>query len=165
MRRRWLVIPEFPDFEASDDGLVRCSYTRLLLRQHTGDRGHKFVRLHTEDEESRSSGVHRLVLMAFVGPPRVGQECRHLNGRETDNRLRNLKWGTRLENEEDKRRHRTGAFLGERNPGARLTRYQVRAIRRRFPKGLSNKIIAAEFNVGCDAILFIRTGRTWAWLK
>ena len=42
--------------------------------------------------------VHRLVLFAFVGPPEPDQECLHIVSDRNNNRLDNLKWGTREEN-------------------------------------------------------------------
>jgi hypothetical protein len=50
--------------------------------------------------------VHKLVLEAFTGEPRPeGMVCCHINGNPSDNRLENLRWGTRHENAADTRRH------------------------------------------------------------
>lgn len=51
--------------------------------------------------------VHRLVLMAFVGPCPPGMEGCHNNGNPIDNRLENLRWDTRSANTLDKVRHGT----------------------------------------------------------
>jgi hypothetical protein len=45
-------------------------------------------------------GVHVAVQLAFAGPP----EVRHLNGDRLDCRPSNLRWGSRVENEQDKRK-------------------------------------------------------------
>jgi hypothetical protein len=66
--------------------------------------------------------VHRLVLEAFVGPCPENMECRHLNGARSDNRLTNLAWGTKVENEADKKKH---ANYG---PRARLHTYGGRTL-------------------------------------
>jgi len=42
--------------------------------------------------------VHQLVLEAFKGPCPPGMECLHKNHTPGDNKLSNLKYGTRSEN-------------------------------------------------------------------
>jgi hypothetical protein len=54
--------------------------------------------------------VHRLVLLAWVGPPPAGTEACHNNGMADDNRLVNLRWGTRSENTRDMVSHGTHDF-------------------------------------------------------
>jgi hypothetical protein len=53
--------------------------------------------------------VHVLVLTAFVGPCPDGNEALHFNDIPDDNRLSNLRWGTRSQNNHDAIRngHRT----------------------------------------------------------
>jgi hypothetical protein len=51
--------------------------------------------------------VHQLVLEAFVGPRPRGMESCHNNGNQTDNRLVNLRWDTKSENNLDRVRHGT----------------------------------------------------------
>lgn len=51
--------------------------------------------------------VHRLVLAAFVGPLPEGKEVCHNNGNPGDNRLENLRYGTRSENQLDRVKHGT----------------------------------------------------------
>jgi hypothetical protein len=52
--------------------------------------------------------VHRLVLEAFVGPCPIGMQCRHFPDPNPANcNLKNLQWGTPMENTEDKRVHGT----------------------------------------------------------
>jgi hypothetical protein len=84
-------------YEVSDQGRVK-SYRRYpegrLLRPGCMSGGHVSVSLGRKN----SLCVHALVLLAFVGPPPEKHECRHLNGNPSDNRLENLRWGTRSEN-------------------------------------------------------------------
>ena len=63
---------------------------------------HLIVRLSSPVKGSKTRFVHRLVLESF-GPPRPGDnyECLHINGIASDNRIENLRWGTRSENIQD----------------------------------------------------------------
>ena len=74
-----------------------------MLRPGRMSSGHVSVAL----GRNNSRCVHELVLLAFVGPPPEGHECRHLNGNPADNRLENLRWGTRSENIRDAVSHGT----------------------------------------------------------
>jgi hypothetical protein len=52
--------------------------------------------------------IHRAVLLTFVGPaPKDKREGCHNDGNTANNRLSNLRWGSRQENEDDKREHGT----------------------------------------------------------
>jgi hypothetical protein len=84
---------------------------------------------------SKSVGVHIFVLLAWKGLPAPGQQCRHLDNNRTNNVLGNLLWGTRKENEADKKIHGTDNG-GEKHYAALLTDKQAaacREIRRRHP--------------------------------
>lgn len=77
------------------------------------------------------TGIHRLVLMAFVGPCPDGMEGRHLDGNPSNNRVENLAWGTKKENCADREGHgRT--YRGERQHLSIFTEGEVAQIRRQF---------------------------------
>jgi hypothetical protein len=84
-------------------------------------------------------------------------ECRHLDGDPTNNRLENLKWGTRAENRDDMRRHGTGK-RGEEKAGHRLTWAQVSEIRL-DPR--SARRVGRDYGVSHTTILTIRRGSKW----
>ena len=130
---------------------------RVLKHRIVGPRANYHAVSLARDGKAVPVGVHRLVLMAFVGLPKPGQEARHLNGNPSDNRLTNLAWGTRVENASDRGVHGTALF-GERNPAAKLTDEQVRLVRQLLTQGLTHRAIAAV--VGCSAghISRIRNG-------
>lgn len=105
--------------------------------------------------------VHRLVLLAFVGPRPEAHECRHLNGKRDDNRLANLTWGTKTENDADKDRHGT-RLLGERNSSSKLSKAQVLSIRSRYAAGgVTQKQLAAQHRVRQTTISMIVTRAVW----
>lgn len=72
--------------------------------------------------------THKLVLWAFVGVRPAGLEACHLNGVKPDNRLCNLKWGSRSENQAHRELHGTGR-LGKRFTQNRLAPEMVERVR------------------------------------
>lgn len=59
--------------------------------------------------------VHQLVLEAHVGPRPAGMQGCHTNGRNTDNRVTNLRWDTQSGNQLDSVRHGTHALAARRD--------------------------------------------------
>lgn len=111
----------------------------------------------------RNKGVYasRAVLLAFVGPPPDGRpDAAHLNGVHTDNRLVNLAWASRVENESHKIGHGT-ALLGSRARAAKLTEQQVAGIKRRLADGEPRSALATEHGVKKKAIDKIADGVNW----
>ena len=143
----WWAPPEFPGYMVSECGevlSVRSGRPKMLKPIRMGH--YLGVQLCNGGQITRRY-IHRLVLESFCGSPRIDQECRHLDGDETNNDLHNLRWGTRAENHDDKRRHGTTA-VGERNPQAKLTAATVAEMRRlRAATGQSYRIIAEQFGI------------------
>lgn len=110
MSERWADIPGYEGrYQVSDlgrvrsvDHHVRCGPggkgSRLvkgrILRSAPRKSGHHMVVL----GKGNSCDIHPLVLRAFVGPPPPKHEALHGNHVPSDNRLKNLRWGTRSEN-------------------------------------------------------------------
>lgn len=109
--------------------------------------------------------VHRLVLQAFVGDCPDGYECRHFpDGNRKNNNLRNLSWGSKLENAADKHSHGTTA-RGERTPSSKLTEGQVIAIREKHAsRQFSQTELAHQYGVTQANVSEIVRRRTWTHL-
>jgi hypothetical protein len=108
----WKSIPGYESsYDVSSRGRVRSVARRVRLVVASGTEctrgvparllkpgpmrsGHLTVCL----GKGNSKLVHSLVLLAFVGPRAPDKECLHLNHCPYDNRLENLKYGTRSEN-------------------------------------------------------------------
>jgi len=74
----------------------QCRKERILKpQQHRS--GYLSISLSRDGQVSRKS-VHRMVLEAHVGPAPEGCEANHRNGNVTDNRVANLEWVTKSEN-------------------------------------------------------------------
>jgi len=106
----------------------------------------------------------RVILMTFVGPRPEGTECCHGDSDQYNNHLENLRWGTRAENEADKKRMgRDNA--GERHGMAKLTEEQVLEIYQRTHSGEKSKYLAAEFKICVQYVNMIKRGVVWKHLK
>ncbi|TXC63683.1 hypothetical protein FRZ32_08435 [Sphingosinicella ginsenosidimutans] len=179
---RWLPVPGFEGlYEVSDQGRVRSLDRVIETASRWG--GIKTNRLRGRILKPTPSGsrrqhlivslgrgnlvfVHRLVLLAFVGPRPDGMECRHLDGNGSNNNLSNLIWGTRLENMGDRTRlGEHNAPRGERNRRAVLTTEQAVEIKRLLRVGQRQSDIARRFGVHRNVVCKIASGHTWAWLR
>ncbi len=111
----------------------------------------------------RTSSVHRLVLLAFVGPcPRKDMQGCHNNGKREDNRLINLRWDTPSGNQLDRNVHGTrNAPVGEHHPNAKLTARDVSDIFSLRESGLSQYKIASVMGICQPHVSDILNGKRW----
>jgi hypothetical protein len=160
-------IPNFLDYLITKDGRIWSHISGKWLNPGKNKHGYFEVRLQQKGK-GRTRPVHRLLLEAWVGPCPEGMECRHLNGNPSDNRLENLKWGTRSENIADAVRHGTNLNFfqrGENAPRAKLTKQQALLVYNLYHKAkykITN--LAKEFGVSRSAVYHIIEKRTWKCL-
>jgi hypothetical protein len=165
----WRPVEGFPGYDVSNQGRVRSSWRRgrppgsspvhtMALKI---SRGYARVGLMRNGKVEMQS-VHRLVLTAFVGPCPQGCEACHGNGNRLDNRLENLRWGTRVENMSDRDRHgRTAHQKGERHGCSKLTEKDVAEIIRLCQSGRSRTAVARDFGVSQSHVSSIVLGKRW----
>jgi hypothetical protein len=130
-------IPGFDGYFATPSGEIvsaRGSEPRFL--RSSACARYRTVVAYAEGRQ-RTIGVHRAVLLAFIGPPPEGCEARHLNGDAFDNRIENLAWGTKSENARDRLRHGTdkAAENGRRTTAKRAESNKKRNPERRCIRG------------------------------
>lgn len=115
MIEQWRAIPGWEGlYEVSNMGRVKSLPRNTLRKDGTRNprperigvgarqsNGYRSAELFSADGTSKKVGVHRLVLLAFVGPPSDGQEACHFDDDKANNRLDNLRWDTRSENLHD----------------------------------------------------------------
>lgn len=85
------------------DGVVQ-RFKGHLRKPQVDEFGYLRISLR-KDGKSHHFRVHRLVLEAFVGPCPEGTEACHGDGDRSNNRLENLRWDTKSENQYDRVRH------------------------------------------------------------
>jgi hypothetical protein len=113
----WREVPNFSRYRVSTAGLVKTlRYKRgtaeRLLKPQTDADGYLWVGLLDDTGKRCNVRVARLVATAFLPNPDTKPEVDHLNRIITDNRVENLRWATRQEQNNNR-----GAFsnTGERN--------------------------------------------------
>lgn len=95
--REWRVIPDYPKYEVSNDGLVRAinshnsGQPRLLVQRLT-ETGYYAIPLSQEDGKRRWNFVHRLVAIAFIPNPDNLPLVHHKDETPTHNHVENLEW-------------------------------------------------------------------------
>jgi hypothetical protein len=160
----WKAVFGFEQYyEVSGDGRVRstlmhCPPYRLNkeLSQWKNPGGYSLVTLQVKGKRKHRT-VHSLVLEAHVYPRPKGLVSRHINGNKTDNRARNLCWGTVYQNHMDKKRH--GTFQEGLNHGnSKLTPAAILDIR---ASDDSSPNLGRKYGVSRTTIIGIRKGRAW----
>ena len=178
----WLPIPGYEGFYSiSDQGRIRADYSRRRWKAgrilspgvHTSAGYHGSNYRHVvlcRLGAQRQWLVHRLVLLAFVGPCPSGFQANHRNGVKHDNRLENLEYVTPKGNLQHAK-HVLGRriapitpnpLFGEAHQNSKLTTAQVLAIRERYSAGgVTQKQLAAEH--GVEATCIGKIVRRVAW--
>lgn len=138
---------------------MKCRSGRLM--KQAKDRGGYPTVCLAQKKLRHTMTVHKLVLMAFSGPPAQGLQARHLDGNQLNNDLSNLVWGTPKENSGDDRRAHGTIPRGERHDRAILSEAQVKAIKLRLANGESQSALAREHGVTKHCIGDIARGKNW----
>lgn len=156
----WKVIPGWENYEVSNKGRVRrittaCGTWKNRIHKALLDNGYPRALLSHPKKKRKAIHVHRLVMLAFVGPSNL--HVNHINGIKTDNRLENLEYVTPLEN----RKH--AARMGLMRHGAevntaKLSEHDIKNIRldRR-----TQMEIAKDYKVSQTNISAIKRRETW----
>ena len=178
-------IPGFPGYRAGDDGSIWTGW-KLIGRGPGNGRGCKsiigrkwkrlkptlakfgyhVVSVKSADGKMRVAKVHRLVLLAFVGPCPPGHQCCHFpDPSKTNNNLHNLRWGTAGDNAWDRTIH-TGHTKGENNPKAKITESVVRRIRSEYATGRTTQLaLGKKYGLSESGVAHIVHGRCWKYTK
>lgn len=159
MTEQWRKVPNWPTYSVSNYGRV-VGPRGVVLKPDTIKGGYQRVSLCATPRVWRPT-IHRLVLAAFRGEaPESAPFARHLDGNSGNNRLSNLQWGTKSDNEADKVRHGT-SNRGVGNGRAKLTLDDVREVRRRLTHGETQIAVARAMGIPAVTVNHIHTGRSW----
>ena len=163
----WKDIEEFEGFyQVSNLGRVRRIFNKkyFIRKPSLNIYGYYQVRL-SKQNNVKTRLVHRLVALAFIPNKLNKSEINHKNAIKTDNRVENLEWCTRQENQE----HVKNNNLYPQKYGLvmfynKLTKNDVDYIRANYiPRSqeFSYGALAKKFNVCRHTIMDIVLRRSW----
>lgn len=149
-------------YQASSLGRVKSlprSRTPGGILKEYNRSGYPSVTLSSPTTGGKFELVHRVILLTFVGPCPDGHEGLHRDGNSFNNRLSNLRWGTRQENIADLISHGTWrAAMDERRV---LTEEQAEFVRQNH-KVITQSDLAKMFGVHRATIQRIHSGERYA---
>ncbi|MBU0493901.1 MAG: NUMOD4 motif-containing HNH endonuclease [Chloroflexi bacterium] len=162
----WRPIPEFPGYEVSDRGRVRSYLVqgrrewhiantpqRVLSSGSHGTKCYPMVMLR-KDGKTHGHRIHRLVMLAFVGPCPEGMEICHNDGNRRNNHLKNMRYDTHQNNVIDCIVHGTSV--------AKLADQQVAAMREARRSGALLHHLSELYGVSLSSVSRIVRGITRA---
>lgn len=110
--------PTFSEYSVTTEGRVWSHKTNRWLKPSPFSNGKYLFVCPRKAGMTHHRMIHRLVLETFVGPCPAGMETCHLH---------NLRWGTRADNTQDRKKH--GTFTqGTHHANCRLSARDVRLI-------------------------------------
>ncbi len=160
----WRGIPGLEHrYEVSSHGRVRSKDMKVRarncfrtfpgrIRKPANSNGYQYISLYDNGKLVLETGIHRLVMRAFVGECPEGKEVLHSDDDRANNHLSNLSYGTRKENMEGaEKRGRT--CKGEKQGQAKIPDISAPIIRWMYEiSSLSHADLANLFGVSSACI-------------
>ena len=119
--------------------------------------GYMYVDL-CKDGKVKKFTIHRLVALNLIPNPENKDQVNHINGDKTDNRVENLEWNTRSENQKHSILKGLRTAKGVKNSQSKLSEEDVLIIRHSKEKG---SVLAKRLNVSQSTICDIQKNRSW----
>jgi hypothetical protein len=102
--------------------------------------------------------LHRIIALAFLDNIENKEQVNHINGNKHDNRIENLEWSTRSENQKHSIETGLRSAKGEKNSQSKLTEKDVLNI---FNDKRTYIQISKDFKISISTISDIKRGHTW----
>ena len=155
----WRRSISWPHCLASSEGRVASCGVKIgriarVLSDGSRDGGGYVVTHHYFEGSQRTIRRCRIVADAWHGPKPEGQEVRHLDGDNTNDRPDNLAYGTRSENARDTRDH-------GRVRGQKLDAGKVAEVLRDMMTGTPTADTAERLGITPSNVVSIRAGQSW----
>lgn len=158
-------IPNCPGYFATDTGKIYSTKKNKFkkIRHYVNKGGYAMVCI-VDSGKPKTRRVHRLVALAFYGPPPDGTECSHIDGNSLNNNISNLEWSNHSSNNQLKIVHGTMA-RGDKIWSTKLKYDDVINIKSQIKDGKGFAEIALNYNVNPQTISDIYHERSWVYVQ
>lgn len=160
----WRIIPEFPAYEASYEGHIRKIGSSLIRKPIKAKGGYHKITIYI-DKRVVTKQLHRLIASAHIPNPEGLEFVNHKDGDKTNNKVSNLEWCTRSENQIHACAIGLVSNRGSKNGFAKLNENSVQQMRTLYNTGTRIKDIAKMFNVKYNTASSIVHYRSWKHVK
>jgi hypothetical protein len=131
-------IEKYPDYYATEEGLVFSSKTNKFLKPSYDQQGYARVGIYIGNYKTKTIKVHRLIAETFIPNNLNKKDVNHIDGNKANNNICNLEWATRSENV--KHAFRIGLKT--------ITKKHIDLVKKRFSK----KVIDTKTGVIYDSL-------------
>lgn len=174
MTEEWREIPDWEGaYEVSNLGRIRSMdrmskngnkvchrKSKIRSLSPSGPGGYLGCLLTANGKKRTYMKAHIAVLRAFVGPRPLNYDGCHNDGNTNNNRLDNLRWDSKSNNNQDKKRHGTEQ-KGSRIGTSKLNEVEVKEIRNKIENGKTLSELAREYQISVTTIWNIKNRTLW----
>jgi hypothetical protein len=161
-------IPEHEGrYKATSDGRIySCLTSKFMSIYVNKSNGYCYVNLTLKSGKQKNCIVHRLIASAFFGECSDGYQVNHKNGIRDDNRIDNLEYLTKIENERHSWRflnRKPSINRGEEAGSAKLTEKKVLQMRHLHATGkYTYKELGKRFGISGGHTSKVINGDAWS---
>lgn len=154
---KWTTLKKYPNYEITVYGKIRNKLNNKIQKGGLNHSGYVVYGL-KNDKGNHREKAHRLVAETFIDNPKNREIVNHKNGIKTDNRVENLEWCTRLENNQHAFENNLSFYKGDYN---KLSYEDIRNIKALYKTGkFTYYDLAKNYGVSYSHIGYIVRGQT-----